>query len=123
MTWLAILFFFWPSFAAFVVWTFPGIPFVGRLRTFAVIGVGVTLLFWCRMLLMGDLATAIFLAFVSTFVVAFVLWAPQVLVVFAATTYAKERSRIRQSQELRPNPPPDTQNTSPAGSTSRPLVE
>ena len=123
MTWLAILFILWPSFAAFAVWTFPGIPFVGRLRTFAVIGIGVTLLFWCRMLLIGDLATAVFSAFVSTFLTAFLLWAPQLLVVFAATTYARERDRIRQSQELLPGPSPDTQNMPPAGSPSAPPVE
>ena len=123
MTWLAIIFLFWPSFAAFAVWTLPGIPLDSRLRTFVVIGIGVTLLFWCRMLLTGDLATAVFFAFVGTFVTAFVLWAPQILVVFAATTYARERRRIRQSQEPIPNMPPDTENTPPAGSTSGPDVE
>ena len=123
MTWLAIMFIFWPSFAAFAVWTFPGIPFDGRLRTFVVIGVGVTLLFWCRMLLTGDIAAAVFFASVSTFVTAFLLWAPQILVVFAATTYARERNRIRQSQGLLPNPSPHPQSLPPAGSTSRPRVE
>jgi len=76
------------------------------------------------MLLTGDLVTGVLFALVCIFVVAFVLWAPQVLVVFAATTYAKERRRIRQSQERTPNPPPDTQSEPPpVGSTSGPLVQ
>ena len=119
MAWLVIVFLFWPSLAVPIVWTCPDISFPGRMRMYAVIGIGVVLLTWYRT---WPPNAALFDMFTATFVAAFLLWVPQGLVVFAAMTYARERGRSRRS--LGQGETPHQQSDPPsAGPTPGPPVE
>ena len=121
-TWLIIAFLFWPSLAALIVWICPVISFTGRLRIYAVMGVDVVLVFWGTNWQPASPGRDFFIAFMVTFVAAFLLWVPQGLVVFATMTCVRERCRSRQSHEAAAAPPPQN-GTPPAGSTFGPAVE
>lgn len=87
--WWIVVFLFWPSLVA-IVWTRPDVSFPGRVRLYVGIGGGLALLASC---LLWPFALAVAL------ITAFVLWAPQGLMVFAAVTDARERVHLSQAQE------------------------
>jgi hypothetical protein len=96
LAWLAFVFLLWPTLAAIAVWSFPEVSFKVRTRMYWAIGAVVVLTVWSRA---WPPYPALLGAFVATILAALIVWAPQGLMVFAAMTFARERSRKGESKE------------------------
>lgn len=119
---ITVAFLLWPSIAALLAWSCPGISFTVRVYVFAIIGAGIVALFWYRLWPSGGLGEALLQVFVGSYVTLAFLWIPQALAVDAVTTYVRER-KGKQSNERAIDTPQPQSGAAPSVSTSVPLVK